>query len=141
MANYVVDASVVIEYLIIGPYSPNAIAFFGQITDSDRLTVPEFCLLECTNVIWKQVRFQGMSRLDAESLLKELRGLKLRRVPTKRLLDRALEIALDNQLAIYDSSYVALALHYGYPLITVDQPQSRAALVEGVTLKTITDFK
>lgn len=51
MANYIVDASLVIEYLIAGPYTPNARAFFNKITAADRLTVPEFCLLECTDVI------------------------------------------------------------------------------------------
>lgn len=141
MANYIVDASVVIEYLITGPYTPNVQAFFNQITNADRLTVPEFCLLECTNVIWKQVRFSGMSRGDAEELLRVLRTLKLRRAPMKRLLDRALDIALNNTLAVYDSGYVALALHYGYPLISIDQPQIRAASAEGVTLIPITSFK
>lgn len=141
MANYIVDASVVIEYLITGPYTPNVQAFFNQITNADRLTVPEFCLLECTNVIWKQVRFSGMSRGDAEELLRVLRTLKLRRAPMKRLLDRALDIALNNTLAVYDSGYVALALHYGYPLISIDQPQIRTATAEGVTLLPITHFK
>lgn len=141
MANYIVDASVVIEYLINGPYTPNVQGFFNQITNADRLTVPEFCLLECTNVIWKQVRFSGMSRTDAEELLRVLRTLKLRRAPMKRLLDRALDIALNNTLAVYDSGYVALALHYGYPLISIDQPQIRAATAEGVTLLPITHFK
>ncbi|MCB9452418.1 MAG: type II toxin-antitoxin system VapC family toxin [Anaerolineaceae bacterium] len=141
MANYIVDASVVIEYLITGPYTPNVQAFFNQITSADRLTVPEFCLLECTNVIWKQVRFSGMSRGDAEELLRVLRTLKLRRAPMKRLLDRALDIALNNTLAVYDSGYVALALHYGYPLISIDQPQIRAATAEGVTLIPVTAFK
>jgi predicted nucleic acid-binding protein len=116
-------------------------AFFNQITSADRLTVPEFCLLECTNVIWKQVRFSGMSRGDAEELLRVLRTLKLRRAPMKRLLDRALDIALNNTLAVYDSGYVALALHYGYPLISIDQPQIRAATAEGVTLIPVTSFK
>lgn len=37
MANYIVDASVVIEYLITGPYTPNVQAFFNQITNADRL--------------------------------------------------------------------------------------------------------
>jgi predicted nucleic acid-binding protein len=141
MANYIVDASVVIEYLITGPYTPNVQAFFNQITNADRLTVPEFCLLECTNVIWKQVRFSGMSRGDAEELLRVLRTLKLRRAPMKRLLDRALDIALNNTLAVYDSGYVALALHYGYPLMSIDQPQIRAATAEGVTLIPISTFK
>src|SRR5690606_17983794 len=130
----IVDASIVIEYLITGPYTPNVQAFFNQITNADRLTVPEFCLLECTNVIWKQVRFSGMSRGDAEELLRVLRTLKLRRAPMKRLLDRALDIALNNTLAVYDSGYVALASHYGYPLISIDQPQIRAATAEGVSL-------
>lgn len=140
MANIVIDASVVIEYLITGSYTPNIRAFFNQITVVDRLIVPEFCLLECTNVIWKQVRFSGMSRTDAGILLKVLRTLKLRRAPMKRLLEQSLEIALNNTLAVYDSGYIALALHYGYPLITIDQPQIRAATAEGVTLIPVTRF-
>ncbi|MCC6973767.1 MAG: type II toxin-antitoxin system VapC family toxin [Anaerolineae bacterium] len=140
MANYIVDASVVIEYLITGPYTPNVQAFFNQIASTDRLTIPEFCLLECTNVIWKRVRFSGMSRRDAEELLRALRTLKLRRAPMKRMLDRALDIALNNTLAVYDSGYIALSLHYGYPLISIDQPQIRAATAEGASLIPITSF-
>jgi predicted nucleic acid-binding protein len=140
MANYIVDASVVIEYLITGSMTSNVQAFFNQITDNDRLIVPEFCLLECTNVIWKQVRFNNMPRPDAEELLRVLRTLKLRRAPMKYLLDRALDIALNNTLAVYDSGYIALSLHYGYPLITIDQPQMRAAAAEGVNLIAVTNF-
>lgn len=51
MANYVVDASIVIEYLITGTYTPNVQAFFNQVTANDHLVVPEFCLLECTNKV------------------------------------------------------------------------------------------
>jgi len=140
MANYVVDASVVIEYLITGPYTPNAQAFFNGMTAADRLIVPEFCLLECTNVVWKQVRFSGMSRSDAQDLVRVMRMLKLRRSPMKRLLDRALEIGLDHTLAVYDAGYVALALHYAYPLLTLDQRQSQVAVAEGVSLLPITNF-
>ena len=141
MANYVVDASVVIEYLVTDQFTPNAMAFFAQVTDSDQLVVPEFCLMECTNVIWKQVRFNNMPLADARNLVKDLRTLKLRRTPMKRQLERALEIGLNNALAIYDSGYIALALHYSYPLITIDDRQSKAAAAEGVTLKPIMDFK
>src|SRR5258708_690754 len=140
MAKYIVDASVIIEYLITGTYTSNVQAFFNQLTAADRLTVPEFCLMECANVIWKQVRFSGMSRNDANELLKLLRTVKLRRAPMKRLLDRALNIALNNTMAVYDSCYIALALHYGYPLITLDQPQIRAATAEGVMVIPVTKF-
>lgn len=134
MANYIVDASVVVEYLIAGPYTPNAQAFFNQVTAADRLIVPEFCLLECANVVWKQVRFSGMSRSQAHDLVGVLQMLKLHRVPMRRLLDRALTIALDNALAVYDSGYIALALYFAYPLATFDRRQAAAALAEGVSL-------
>lgn len=140
MANYIVDASIVIEYLVVGTYTPNVISFFNQVKNTDRLIVPEFCLLECTNVIWKQVRFRNMNSADGENLINALRALKLRRTPMKRLLNRTFRIAANNNLAVYDSGYISLALYYGYPLLTLDQAQSRSAAVEGVTLIPITNF-
>lgn len=139
MASYVVDASVVIEYLINGRRTADVIRFFNRVTDTDRIVIPEFCLLECTNVLWKQVRFQEMARSDAESLLRVLRMLKLRRAPMKRLLDHSLEIAIRNSLAVYDAGYIALALHYGYPLVTIDNLQSKATKVEGALLPPISE--
>ncbi len=141
MTTYVVDASAVIEYLVSGSYTVNADALFNRLSPVDTIVAPEFCLLECTNVIWKHVRFQGMSRQQADKTLRDLRALPLKRVPTKSVLHYALEIGLKYQLAVYDSAYVALAKRSNYPLITVDQPQTRAATAEGVTLKPITDFK
>lgn len=134
MTDWIVDASVVIEYLITGSRTAEVSAFFDSIAAQDRLTVPEFCLLECTNVLWKQVRIQGMARSDAEELLRLLRAFPLRRVPVKALLDRALTIGLNHRLAVYDSAYIALASHYGYPLVTLDGEQARAAIAEGVGL-------
>jgi predicted nucleic acid-binding protein len=58
-----------------------------------------------------------------------------------RLLNPTLEIALNNALAVYDSGYIALALHYGYPLVTIDQLQSRAAAAEGAASISITAFR
>jgi len=140
MAIYLVDASIVIEYLVTGSYTPNARILFNQATPNDRFIVPEFCLLECTNVLWKQVRFNGMSVIQAEILLRHLKKLPLTRVPAKAALNSALTIGLTHQLAIYDSGYIALAKRSGYPLISIDQPQIRAATAEGVTVIPITNF-
>lgn len=141
MTTYFVDASVVIERLIRGPYTAHAQALFRQALAGDQFFVPEFCLLECTNVLWKQVRFQGMPAGQAKQLLRDLRALPLKRIPVKAILNVAFEIGLTYQLAVYDSAYVALAIRSGLPFITLDQRQSRAAIAEGVTFKSITDFK
>lgn len=103
--------------------------------------MPEFCLLECTNVLWKQVRFQGMPVVQAQALVGHLRKLPLTRVPVKAILNTALSIGLAYQLAIYDSAYVALARRSRAPLITLDQPQTRAATSAGITLKPLADFE
>jgi predicted nucleic acid-binding protein len=120
MPVYMVDASVVIEYLITGIYTSYARALFDQEESMDRFVVPEFGLLECANVLWKQVRFQGMPASRAEVLLLDLRKMPLKRVPTKAALYPALRIALKHQLAVYDSVYIALALRSRISWITID---------------------
>ncbi len=81
-----------------------------------------------------------MKETEAHTLLGDLRSLRLSRVQVKEDLDLALTIDMKHKLAVYVSAYVALALRLGYPLITIDQPQGRAASAEGVTLKSMTDF-
>jgi len=141
MSDYIVDASVVIQYLITDTYTSNARKLFFSLTKNDKIHVPEFCLLECTNVLWKQVRFNGMLAVDADILVSELNMLPLNIVSVQAILNRALEIGLQHQLAVYDSAYIALAERLSYPFITVDQRQERAARAVGVSLKPVTDFQ
>ncbi|MDF5732781.1 MAG: type II toxin-antitoxin system VapC family toxin [Rhizonema sp. PD38] len=94
----------------------------------------------CANVLWKQVRFQGMSQTEADQLLVELLALPFDIMPVGNILPRALQIGLSNQLAIYDSFYIALAETLSCPLITVDRRQAEAATASNVVIKPITDF-
>ncbi|WP_199330495.1 type II toxin-antitoxin system VapC family toxin [Microcoleus sp. FACHB-68] len=94
MAIYVVDASVVIRRFIIEPYTPEVKVLFARMYQSDDLYVPEFCLLECVNVLWKKVRFQGLPQTDAEQFIHELLALPFQVVRVNTLLARALQIGL-----------------------------------------------
>lgn len=142
MTSYVVDASVLIQHFVSEPHTANADALLTQVGETVELYVPEFCLLECTNVLWKHVRFQGVSQSEAEELVGDIAELNVAVVPPVRsLLRRALEIGLKHQLAVYDSVYIALAEQLTYPLITDDGNQADAALAEGLILKPLTDFE
>jgi predicted nucleic acid-binding protein len=141
MASYVIDATVVIHRLLRHTYTPNAIALFKQLQPPHHLYVPEFCLLEAVNVLWKYVRFQGMPQADAERLVNDLFGLPLELTPVTGLYVQALQLGLKHQLAVYDSVYIALAKHLNYPLITIDQSQSKAAAAEGIAVVSITQFQ
>ena len=106
----------------------------------EQLYIPEFCLLECVNVLWKEVRFQGLPQAQAEQMVHELLALSFQIMPIRHLLPSALQIGLSSQLALYDSLYIALALNLNCPLITIDDRQAKGAIASGVTLKPITDF-
>jgi len=66
MIHYVVDASVVIQHFIPDTYTSNADALFGEVTKTLEIHIPEFCLLECTNVLWKQIRFNNLMVAEAK---------------------------------------------------------------------------
>lgn len=141
MAIYVADASVVIQYAINQEYTAAAKALIVRMCRrEDELLIPEFCLLECTNVLWKEVRFQGLPENQAAVITHELQMLAFRVVPVRDLLPRALQIGLACRLAVYDALYIALALQQDCPLITVDLRQQEGALKSGGVLKAIADF-
>jgi predicted nucleic acid-binding protein len=77
---------------------------------------------------------------DADKLMRDLLRLPLKRSAVKRLLRPSIRIGLQQQLAVYDAVYIALAVEKDCPLISVDQAQVRAAALEGVILKPVTDF-
>ncbi len=140
MPNYIVDASIIADFLLPGNYTANAEALIRSVDGGTNLLVPEFCLVECTNALWKRVRRQEISREEAERLSRDVPTLPLTLISVKAMLTHALQIGLTHQLAIYDSIYIALAEKYTYPLITADEKQEMAARTIGVTIKPITDF-
>ncbi len=141
MSQYIVDASIVVQLLVTESHTAETKALFASIEEGNKLIVPEFGLMECTNVLWKYVRFHGLQQTDAEKQTQIIIALDVVVAPVIGLMPRALEIGLKHQLAVYDSVYIALAEQLGYPLITDDGKQATAAIAEGITLKAITDFK
>ena len=77
MSRYVVDTSIIVQALTVDKHTAHVKALFRGLNSADELIIPEFCLLECTNVLWKHVRFQGLSLSDAELLVEDLIDLPL----------------------------------------------------------------
>ena len=140
MASYVVDTSVVVQHFILQTYTSEAEVVLNQLCLGDRLHIPEFCLIECANVFWKEVRLRGLPQREAERFIDELLAIPFEIAPVSELLPQALQFGITHQLAIYDSLYIALALRLNCPLITVDERQLNAATACGVVIKPITDF-
>jgi len=141
--NLIVDTSVLIQAFIRDQDTARARTLLRGIFDPSNppvLHVPEFCLLECTNILWKRVRFQSTSLAAMQRALNALLAMPLTVQPVITLLPRALALGVGHHLAVYDSLYIALAESLHYPLITVDQRQGAVASAAGILLKPLTDF-
>lgn len=140
MSQFIVDTSVVIQHFVSEAHTVNADALMEQAGKTITVYLPEICLVECANVLWKHVRFHGVLQSEAEVLVRDIAELDVVVAPSAGLLSRAFIIGLKHQLAIYDSVYIALAEQLGYPLVTYDTKQAEAARAEGIILKPLTDF-
>ena len=141
-AKFVIDANVLIQAFVGESDSARVETILQALAkpEPDMLCAPEFCILECVNILWKQVRFNGMPPAEAQRSIKEMSELPLTLLPTIDLLPRAFTIGITHQMAIYDSLYIALAESLGCPLLTVDQRQATVATLNNVLVKPITDF-
>jgi len=92
----------------------------------------DMLIIETTNVIWKYMRkYKLITREQALGLYKQMRKLIEEEViilePSEKYLQEALKIAMDYDLPIYDSLFLAQARNLKAKLITSDRRQRDVA--------------
>jgi predicted nucleic acid-binding protein len=119
----VVDASVVIKLFVDEELSQTARKLLEGIAnpDPDEFYVPDLLFPECSNVLWKYVRFYNYESKLARENLADLTELAFQVVPTGELVKGAFEIAINHSITVYDACYVTLAGQLDLPLITADK--------------------
>lgn len=113
----VVDASVVVDYLLGGP-SPAGDALAAVLTRHEPVSAPHLLDVEVGQVLRRFVLRDRLTVGMAEELLGELAALPLRRYEHRGLVDRAFE--LRRNVTMYDAVYLALAEVLEAPLLTAD---------------------
>lgn len=116
----VLDASVLIELLVMSPLGQRATASMGSAAD---LHVPHLADIEILSVARGLVAGDVLSVARAERVLDDLRDFPARRWPAHMLLERIW--ALRDNATAYDATYVALAEELGGTLLTADQKLAR----------------
>ena len=96
---------------------------------------------EVSNAIWKHVIVHGYiskgMALNVYSLLKRLIEEEVIVLETQeKYIDKAIEIALDNKITVYDALYIAQAINYG-ELVTSDKVQSIVAKKYGIRVNIV----
>lgn len=97
----------------------------------------DMLLIETTNAVWKYMKkYKVITREQAMGLYKQMTKLIEEKIitlePGKKYLQEALKIAMDYDISIYDSLFLAQARNLKAELITSDKRQGDVAREIGV---------
>lgn len=118
MTGYVVDASVVVKWLVTEEWSNES---SGLLEAGLTLIAPELVFAEASNALWAMHRRGDLSRDDLSDATDLLRSAPLSvPVSMRRLAAGAVRLAVDLGHPAYDCYYLALAMQEQYPVVTAD---------------------
>ena len=120
MSGYVLDSSVVVEYLL---KTPRGLAVDGVIEDA-WLIAPEMVDAEVLSVLRREVLGGRLDPVRARAAISEMSAWPVERIPHRVLALLAWEHY--RNVSAYDALYVAAAQLYRLPLITTDGRLARA---------------
>lgn len=128
----VVDASAIIAFFLREEGWMELSKYMVRTVSIDHV-VKEFY-----NAVWKAVIvYRRMSVEEAYRVIDLFKSYLSRNMEVRAeedYLDKALKIALENGVTVYDALYVALAVYEGKPLLTLDEKQRESSKKYGVTV-------
>lgn len=130
MSLLVVDASVAGKWCLPPkdePLSHEAAGLLRRYSAGEiRFVVPDLFWAELANLLWKAVRHGRCTKAAAGAALHTLQERKLPTVSAADLLGTAFAIACSFDRTVYDSLYVALAVHSKAQFVTADERLANA---------------
>lgn len=119
----VVDANVVVKWFVEEPLRDEAMSL---LRGTEELHAPDLLALEVANVVVKKVQRREMTAKQAHEVAQKDLGAMVRFHSSRKLLPRALEIAITHKHSIYDSLYAACADYLDAPIVTDDRKFAKA---------------
>ena len=115
---YVVDASVVVKWLVEEDHSEEA---FALLESGSTFVVPALVFAEVANALWAMHRRGDIAADDLAEAVETLRAAPLSLpVSMLQLTAAAARLAGDLDHPVYDCFYLALAVQTRYPVVTAD---------------------
>jgi predicted nucleic acid-binding protein len=126
----VVDASVAVKWCLPREHEDLVLQaeelLVSYRAGTEIFLVPDLFWLEVANALWKAVWKQKIDSEVAARSLQVVRDLNIPTISSVDLVPRALRLAVEHRRTVYDSIYVALALHAKANLITADERLANA---------------
>ena len=121
MSKIVIDASVVIKWVVEENGTPDALALL----QAGGLAAPDLLMVECANILWKKVRRGELLPDEAVMTARLIQGADIELFPTRHLLEIATSLAIELDHPAYDCLYLALALDNAWRFATADDRLQR----------------
>ncbi len=123
----VVDCSVAAKWVLTEPGEIDAFRLLDQQALGElSLIAPDLLLTEFASLITKRTRRKQMPAAGSHEAFRLMEESELRLFETRPLLGRALDLAVNNQMPLWDCVYLALAIEHNCPPITADRRLFRA---------------
>jgi predicted nucleic acid-binding protein len=129
---FIVDASVAVCWLMPDEHHAVAQAAYARIA-RDSADIPVLWWYELRNVLIVNERRRRFDPSKTALALRLLRALPIA-IDAEEDEDALMDIARRHRLAVYDATYLELALRRGLPLATLDTALAAAARAEAVEL-------
>lgn len=123
MTQYVVDANVVVKWLLPEPDSDKADSLIdGYRQHGMQLIAPDIVVAEVGNALWQRCdRLKDISSGEAASAYSDFLDLDLPVHACNTLSEQALNISIAESHPIYDTLYISLAMRRGWEFVTADE--------------------
>lgn len=131
--SFVLDASTALAWCFRDEESALAKRALDRLEETEAY-VPALWSLEVANALLAGERRNRIGADAASTAMRLLLSLPIIPDPSERSRDFEItwRLARTHQLSAYDASYLELAIRYGVPLITLDEPLRAAAAKEGL---------
>jgi predicted nucleic acid-binding protein len=137
----VIDASVVVEFLVQLEYTAHADLLFRALADSEstlQLWAPDLLFPESASALRKLVRLKAISATAGTIAVDRLGRLPVAATGTAALLADAWKMR--NNATIYDACYLTLAKRLDAPLVTADKRLARAQSGTGIQVVSLAEI-
>jgi predicted nucleic acid-binding protein len=115
----VIDTMVFVYALLgVPPFHHEATDVLKKVSE---IWVPDSIHAELANVVWQWVTHRNVSRTQAQQVLEDANGLIDEVTPTDTLWLTALDLAIRENHAAYDTIFVSLAIEKNCKVITYDK--------------------
>ncbi len=131
----ILDASVALSWLLPGEESARTLLLKKKAVDNPdwQLFTPPVFWCEIANTLWVAVKRKRINEMNARDALNALMDFDISVRPTDPLED--LVISIEENIAVYDSSYLSIAKNLNAELWTLDKAMTKLAKKKNLIVK------